>query len=120
MHKGHFELLKFAKQQGDKLIVGINSDSSVKRLKGEGRPYNDSKTRLEQLLQLPWVDEVVVFDEDTPIEALRKYKPNIIVKGGDYTFETVVGNELAEVKIFPTVEGFSTTNIVDKVNGNKN
>jgi len=120
LHKGHFELLKFAKQQGDKLIVGINSDSSVKRLKGEGRPYNDSKTRLEQLLQLPWVDEVVVFDEDTPIEALRKYKPNIIVKGGDYTFETVVGNELAEVKIFPTVEGFSTTNIVDKVNGNKN
>ena len=76
--------------------------------------------REQQLLQLPWVDKVVVFNEDTPIEAIKKYEPNIIVKGGDYTFDTVVGNDLAEVRIFPTVKGFSTTNIVDKVNGNNN
>ena len=120
LHEGHFKLLKFAKQQGDQLIVGINSDESVKRLKGENRPFNNSFVREQQLLQLPWVDKVVVFNEDTPIEAIKKYEPNIIVKGGDYTFDTVVGNDLAEVRIFPTVKGFSTTNIVDKVNGNKN
>jgi len=120
LHEGHFKLLKFAKQQGDQLIVGINSDESVKRLKGENRPFNNSFVREQQLLQLPWVDKVVVFNEDTPIEAIKKYEPNIIVKGGDYTFDTVVGNNLAEVRIFPTVKGFSTTNIVDKVNGNKN
>ena len=100
--------------------MGINSDESVKRLKGENRPFNNSFVREQQLLQLPWVDKVVVFNEDTPIEAIKKYEPNIIVKGGDYTFDTVVGNDLAEVRIFPTVKGFSTTNIVDKVNGNKN
>ena len=64
--------------------------------------------------------EVVVFEEDTPIDALKQHTPNVIVKGGDYTFDTVVGNDIAEVIIFPTVEGFSTSNIVEKVNGNKN
>ena len=120
LHKGHLELLKFAKQQGDRLIVGINSDASVKRLKGDDRPFNDAWAREQQLLQLPWVDQVVVFEQDTPIDALKEHTPNVIVKGGDYTFDTVVGNDLAEVIIFPTVEGFSTSNIVDKVNGNKN
>ena len=71
-------------------------------------------------MQLPWVDQVVVFEEDTPIDALKQHTPNVIVKGGDYTFDTVVGNDIAEVIIFPTVEGFSTSNIVEKVNGNKN
>jgi len=118
LHKGHFELLKFAKQQGDILIVGINSDSSVKRLKGEGRPLNNAYVREQQLLQLPWVDKVVVFEDDTPLEKIQEYSPDIIVKGGDYTVETTVGNELAEVKIFPTVEGFSTTQIMEKVKNN--
>ena len=118
LHKGHFELLKFAKQQGDILIVGINSDSSVKRLKGEGRPFNNSYVREQQLLQLPWVDKVVMFEDDTPLEKIQEYSPDIIVKGGDYTVETTVGNELAEVKIFPTVEGFSTTQIMEKVKNN--
>ena len=116
----NFELLKFAKQQGDILIVGINSDESVKRLKGDDRPFNNALVREQQLLQLPWVDKVVVFEEDTPIDKLQEYKPNVIVKGGDYTFDTVVGNDIAQVIIFPTVEGFSTSNIVEKVNGNKN
>ena len=115
LHKGHLELLKFARQQGDKLIVGINSDASVKRLKGDDRPFNNTLIREQQLLELPWVDKVVVFDEDTPLEAIKNNKPNVIVKGGDYTVETTVGNELAEVVIFPTVEGFSTTNILEKV-----
>ncbi len=118
LHNGHLELLKFAKQQGDILIVGINSDSSVKRLKGEGRPFNNSYVREQQLLQLPWVDKVVVFEDDTPLEKIQEYSPDIIVKGGDYTVETTVGNELAEVKIFPTVEGFSTTQIMEKVKNN--
>ena len=120
LHKGHFELLKFAKQQGDILIVGINSDNSVKRLKGDDRPYNDSTIREQQLLQLPWVDKVIVFEEDTPIEAIKTHAPDIIVKGGDYTVATTVGNELADVKIFPIVQGFSTSNIVDKVNEQNN
>ena len=115
LHKGHLELLKFAKQQGDKLIVGINSDESVKRLKGDSRPFNNALIREQQLLQLPWVDKVVVFDEDTPIKAIKKFKPDVVVKGGDYTVETTVGNELAEVVIFPTVEGFSTTSILERV-----
>ena len=66
LHKGHLELLKFAKQQGDRLIVGINSDASVKRLKGDDRPFNNAWAREQQLLQLPWVDQVVVFEQDTP------------------------------------------------------
>jgi D-beta-D-heptose 7-phosphate kinase / D-beta-D-heptose 1-phosphate adenosyltransferase len=119
LHKGHLELLKFAKLQGDKLIVGINSDASVKRLKGNDRPLNNTLIREQQLLQLPWVDKVVVFDEDTPLEAIKIHQPNVIVKGGDYTIETTVGNDMAEVVIFPTVQGFSTTNILEKFkNGN--
>ena len=109
LHTGHFELLKFAKQQGNILIVGINSDTSVKKLKGKNRPYNNSVIRKQQLLELPWVDKVVVFKENTPIESIKAIKPDIIVKGGDYTLETTVGNELADVRIFPTVKGFSTS-----------
>ena len=119
LHTGHFELLKFAKQQGNILIVGINSDTSVKKLKGKNRPYNNSVIRKQQLLELPWVDKVVVFKENTPIESIKAIKPDIIVKGGDYTLETTVGNELADVRIFPTVKGFSTSDIVHKVKVNE-
>ena len=115
LHPGHLELLKYAKSLGQKLIVGINDDDSVKRLKGEGRPVNDFITRKRQLETLPWVDEVVVFAEDTPQAAIEQVRPDVIVKGGDYTVETTVGHELAEVKIFPKVEGHSTTNIIDRL-----
>jgi D-beta-D-heptose 7-phosphate kinase / D-beta-D-heptose 1-phosphate adenosyltransferase len=115
LHTGHLELLKFARNQGKKLIVGINDDASVRRLKGEGRPVNDYATRKRQLEMLPWVDEVVIFTEDTPQRAIEEHKPDIIVKGGDYTVNTTVGNELAQVIIFPTVEGFSTTKIIDRL-----
>ena len=113
LHKGHFELLAEAKTLGEKLIVGINSDASVKRLKGETRPINNQMKRISQLEILPWVDQVVVFDEDTPYELIKKLKPHVIVKGGDYTVEQVVGHDLADVHLVPTVEGYSTTSIIE-------
>lgn len=113
LHQGHLKLLSEAYSLGTKLIVGINSDDSVKRLKGETRPVNNQQKRVKQLEMLPWVDRVIVFDEDTPYELIKKINPHIIVKGGDYTTEQVVGNDLAEVYIVPTAEGYSTTNIIE-------
>jgi len=118
LHVGHLKLLNYAKTLGNRLIVGINSDSSVKRLKGDLRPINDQDTRKESLLELGFVDDVIVFEEDTPLEAITKLEPDIIVKGGDYTFDTVVGNHLAKVIIFPTVEGHSTTSTIKKIDSN--
>ena len=113
LHKGHFELLAEAKTLGEKLIVGINSDASVKRLKGETRPVNNQMKRISQLEILPWVDQVVVFDEDTPYELIKELKPHLIVKGGDYTVKQVVGHDLADVHLVDTVEGYSTTSIIE-------
>ena len=115
LHIGHLKLLRHAHSLGDTLIVGINSDASVKRLKGDLRPINDQETRKQLLLELGFVDEVVIFDEETPLEILEQVQPDIIVKGGDYTVETTVGNHLAEVVIFPIVEGHSTTSIIKKI-----
>ena len=114
LHKGHFELLKQARSLGTKLVVGINSDASVKRLKGDSRPINDELTRIEQLEALPWVDEVFVFNDDTPYDLIKRLNPALIVKGGDYTVETTVGHDLAPVHIVPTVDGYSTTRIIEK------
>ena len=113
LHTGHLELLRQAKELGNKLIVGINSDESVRRFKGPKRPINNVTKRKKQLELLPWVDEVHVFDQDTPYELIKYIQPSMIVKGGDYTVETVVGHELAEVHLIPTVEGYSTTNIIE-------
>ena len=115
LHIGHLKLLRHAHSLGNRLIVGINSDASVKRLKGDLRPINDQNTRKELLLELGFVDDVIIFDEDTPLEAMTVLEPDIIVKGGDYTFDTVVGNHLAEVVIFPIVEGHSTSAIIKKI-----
>ena len=114
LHKGHLTLLKEARNLGDKLVIGLNSDGSVKRLKGDSRPFNDLETRREQLELIPYVDEVVVFHEDTPYELIKELKPDLIVKGGDYTVEEIVGHDLAPVHIVPTVEGYSTTSIIEK------
>jgi D-beta-D-heptose 7-phosphate kinase/D-beta-D-heptose 1-phosphate adenosyltransferase len=113
LHTGHFELLAEAKSLGDKLVVGINSDASVKRLKGKDRPINNAVKRVRQLEILPWVDRVVLFSDDTPYELIKKLKPHVIVKGGDYTVEQVVGHDLADVHLVPTVEGYSTTQIIE-------
>lgn len=113
LHKGHFELLAEARTLGEKLIVGINSDASVKRLKGETRPVNNQMKRISQLEILPWVDQVVVFQEDTPYELIKEIKPHVIVKGGDYTVDEVVGHDLADVHLVQTVEGYSTTQIIE-------
>jgi len=112
LHKGHLTLLKEAKQLGDRLVVGINSDSSVKRLKGNERPINNVATRKEQLLLIPYVDEVIVFNNDTPYDLIEEIQPDLIVKGGDYNVEQVVGYDLAPVHIVPTVDGCSTTGIL--------
>lgn len=113
LHVGHLTLLQQAQQLGDTLIVGLNSDASVKRLKGDSRPINDQETRQRQLEMLSFVDQVVIFDDDTPYELIKKIKPDVIVKGGDYTVDQVVGNDLAEVHIVPTVGNYSTTNIIN-------
>jgi D-beta-D-heptose 7-phosphate kinase/D-beta-D-heptose 1-phosphate adenosyltransferase len=115
LHTGHLKLLEYAKSKGNKLIVGINSDESVKRLKGSNRPVNNHMLRKEQLLALPWVDEVHIFKEDTPLELMNWLNPDLIIKGGDYIIKTVVGHEKFNVEIFPTVEGKSTTSIIEKM-----
>ncbi|EKD29145.1 MAG: RfaE bifunctional protein [uncultured bacterium] len=119
LHVGHVRYLKQARDLGDKLIVGLNSDSSVKRLKGNGRPVNREKDRAEVLLALSCVDHVILFDEDTPLELITKLRPNVLVKGGDYMKSNIVGAEFVEsiggkVEIIPFYEGYSTTGIIEK------
>lgn len=119
LHIGHIRLLLEAADAGDILVVGLNSDASVKRLKGEGRPVHNETLRAEALAALVPVDCIVVFDEDTPGQLIRMVKPDVIVKGGDYTPEQVVGGDFVqsyggEVRIFPLVEGHSTTQIISQ------
>ena len=113
LHKGHLTLLKEARSLGDKLVVGLNSDESVKRIKGSDRPFNDLGTRKEQLLLIPYVDDVIIFEEDTPYNLIKELSPDLIVKGGDYNVEEIVGHDLAPVHIVPTVEGYSTSKILE-------
>jgi D-beta-D-heptose 7-phosphate kinase/D-beta-D-heptose 1-phosphate adenosyltransferase len=114
LHVGHIELLNYCASLGD-VVVGLNSDLSVSRLKGKGRPINTAQDRMCMLLNLRAVSEVVIFDEDTPLELIKSLKPDVIVKGGDYEVSVVVGAEFAEIKIFKFVEGYSSTSIVDKI-----
>jgi D-beta-D-heptose 7-phosphate kinase/D-beta-D-heptose 1-phosphate adenosyltransferase len=117
LHKGHIDYLKKSKDLGDKLIVGLNSDASVARLKGSDRPINKQEDRKYVLENLGCVDEVIIFEEDTPYNLIKKVKPDIITKGGDYQFYDVVGNDLAQVVLIPFVDGYSTTRILEKING---
>lgn len=116
LHRGHIEYLEQSKALGSELIVGLNSDASVKRLKGPTRPINNEDDRKRALEALRCVDKVIIFDEDTPYDLIKCVKPDIITKGGDYIVQDVVGNDLADVVILPYKENYSTTNIVSKLN----
>lgn len=111
LHRGHVELLKYCSSYGS-VIVGLNSDKSVRRLKGEKRPVNNQEDRKFMLESLIFVDKVIVFDEDTPYNLIERIMPDIIVKGGDYKPLEVVGHDLCEVRIFKYVEGYSTTETI--------
>jgi len=113
---GHIECLKFAKKQGDKLVVGLNSDTSIARLKGNGRPILPLKDRINILSSLESVDFIVSFEEDTPLKTIEKIIPNTIVKGGDYKKENVAGNKISNVVIFDYIEGISTTEKIRRIN----
>jgi D-beta-D-heptose 7-phosphate kinase/D-beta-D-heptose 1-phosphate adenosyltransferase len=124
LHVGHVTLLEDCRGFGSKVVLGLNSDSSVQRLKGPTRPVVGERERARVMAALAAVDAVVLFDEDTPVEVIRAVKPDVLVKGGDYTIETVVGHEIViaaggRVEIVPTVEGFSTTNLVKKLKGSE-
>ncbi len=119
LHIGHIALLAEARRQGDKLIVGINSDSSVQRLKGPARPMIGEIERAQMLAALAAVDSVVIFEEDTPLDIIQALRPDVLVKGGDYTEAAIVGAAEVQswggtVRIVPTIEGFSTTKIIAK------
>jgi D-glycero-beta-D-manno-heptose 1-phosphate adenylyltransferase len=120
LHPGHIGVLAKAASFADILIVGINSDASVKKLKGDSRPVNNEQSRALIVASLIMVDAVVIFDEETPLELINQIKPDVLIKGGDYTIETIVGAKEVmanggKVEIFPIEEGFSTTGIIEKI-----
>ncbi len=120
LHYGHVYYLAQARAMGDRLVIGLNSRDSVSRLKGANRPINDDETRQYLLASLQYVDAVVVFEQDTPRELIEVVKPDILVKGGDYTIETIVGADIVinnggEVKSLAFVPGYSTTSIEEKL-----
>lgn len=122
LHPGHVDVLLRARQQGDALLVGLNSDASVRRLKGPQRPVRSEGERAYVLAALASVDAVVVFEDDTPLELIRALEPDVLVKGGDYSEETVVGApdvraRGGKVVIVPLTPGHSTTAIVEKLRG---
>ena len=119
LHPGHIHILDQAKSYGDMLIVGLNSDNSIKRLKGPSRPKVSQNDRLKILSSIKFVDYVVLFEEETPLKLIEKIKPNFLVKGGDYILEDIVGREFVEkyggqVKIVKLLEGHSSSSLIDK------
>jgi len=121
LHEGHIAVLANAASFADVLIVGVNSDTSVKKLKGETRPVNHENSRALILASLIMVDGVIIFEEETPAELIKIIQPDVLVKGGDYTIETIVGaNEVlangGRVEVITLKEGFSTTGIIEKIN----
>ena len=125
LHEGHIASLSEAALYGHILIVGINADASVKRLKGESRPVNNEGSRTLLMASLVMVDAVILFEEDTPLNLISALLPDVLVKGGDYSIDQIVGAKEVmanggEVKIVPILEGFSTTGIIERMkNGDK-
>ncbi|HXV13185.1 MAG TPA: adenylyltransferase/cytidyltransferase family protein [Candidatus Krumholzibacteria bacterium] len=122
LHTGHLQLLEDSAAQGDVLVVAINSDASVKRLKGPERPIYPAHERAEILLALRWVDAVTIFDEDTPLETIRRVRPDVLVKGAEYGAGAIVGEDDVvgwggRVWRYPMREGYSTSRIVDRIRG---
>lgn len=120
IHRGHIEYLAQAASLGNRLIIGLNTDSSVSTLKGPNRPVNDEQTRAEILAAFGFVDAVVFFSEETPINLITAIKPDVLVKGGDYNPDTIVGANVVKdnggrVEVIPFVTGFSTSSIINKI-----
>ena len=120
LHMGHLDYLSKAAELGDRFIIAVNSDSSVQALKGADRPVISEDTRMLKLASLAYVDAVILFSEDTPLELIKTLKPDILVKGGDYQPETVVGatevqDRGGRVEIIPFLKGHSTSSIIDKI-----
>jgi len=120
LHLGHIDYLEKARGKGDKLIVGLNTDNSVSRLKGPERPLNVEHARARLLAALEFVDAVTFFEEDTPYELIKSVKPDILVKGSDYLAENIIGADIVmenggSVETIDLIEGFSTTSLIDKI-----
>ena len=120
IHLGHLEILARSADLGDKLIVGINSDMSIKKIKGNSRPIIEEDSRAKQLAAIEFIDAVILFNEDTPYDLINILKPDVLTKGGDYKKNDIVGNQLinkeqGEVVIIPLTQGYSTTSILEKI-----
>jgi len=122
IHPGHLTYLAEAAALGQRLIVGVNSDESVRRLKGDSRPIMPLAARMQLLAGLFYVDGVIAFDEDTPLELIKALRPDVLVKGGDYQVDDIVGAEEVrawggDVQVLPFVEGYSSTGIIERLRG---
>ena len=120
LHLGHIDYLEQARSKGDRLIIGLNTDSSVKKIKGEHRPINNEMARARMLCALEFVDGVTFFTEDTPLLLITQLIPDVLIKGSDYLAENIVGADIVlknggKVETIALVDGFSTTNIIDKI-----
>jgi D-glycero-beta-D-manno-heptose 1-phosphate adenylyltransferase len=121
LHLGHVDYLEKARNLGQKLIVGLNTDSSVQRIKGPSRPVQDELCRARLLASMQFVDAVILFDQETPFDLIASIKPDILVKGNDYTIDKIIGAEIVmenggEVKTIAFIDGYSTSKIIDKIN----
>ena len=120
IHRGHIEVLARTADLGDKLVIGLNSDQSIQKLKGKDRPVIDEQSRAILLAALSFIDAIVLFSEDTPLKLISALLPDVLAKGGDYEIETIVGHEIVQenggkVELVPFVDGFSSTTIIDKI-----
>ncbi len=120
LHRGHISLIMQAAEAGQRLVIGLNSDASVRKLKGDNRPIHQEADRALLLAAMTYVDAVVIFEEDTPLNLITQLQPDILVKGGDYTKETIVGADFiikngGQVLIVPTEKGYSSTDSINRI-----